>query len=74
MNDTNVLLDTTLTDRQKGYGHTLHTVLGAQGFDGFCSSSIRPFATFLLLVAHGDLDTFDHFGCEDRRDATQAES
>lgn len=65
----NVLPDTTLTSRQKGYGHTLHTVLGAQGFDGFCSSSIRPLATLLLLVAHSDLHTFDHFGGEDRSDA-----
>lgn len=67
-----MLPDTNHTD-QKGYGHTLHTVLSAQGFDGFCSASIRPLATLLLLVAHSDLHTFDHFGCEDRSDAAQAE-
>lgn len=66
------LIPTTLTSCQKGYGHTLHTVLSAQGFDGFRSSSIRPLATLLLLVAHSDLHTFDHFGCEDRSNAAQA--
>lgn len=48
-------------------------MLGAQGFDGFRGPRIRPPATFLLLVAHGDLNAMEHFGCEDRRDAAQAE-
>lgn len=66
----NGLPDPDHTDQlRKGYGHTLHTVLGTQGFDGFRGSSIWPLAPLLLLMAHGDLHIFDHFGCEDRSDA-----
>lgn len=57
----------------KGYGHSLHTVLGTHGFDGLRGAGIRPLAAFLLLVAHGDFDTREHFGREDRSDAAQAE-
>lgn len=58
---------------QKGYGHSLHTVLGAQGLDGLCGPRVGPLAAFLLLVAHGDLDAAEHFGCENGSDAAQAE-
>lgn len=57
----------------KGYGHALHTVLGAQRFDGLRGPGIWPLATFLLLVAHGDLNAMEHFGCKDGGDAAQAE-
>ena len=57
----------------KGYGHSRHTVLGTQGFDDLRGPGIRPLAAFLLLVAHGDLDTSEHFGGEDGSDAAQAE-
>lgn len=63
------LIPTAPPSCQKGYGHTLHTVLGTQSFDGFRSSSIRPLAALLLLVAYSDLHTFDHFGCQNRSDA-----
>lgn len=57
----------------EGYGHVLHTVLGAQRSDGLCGPSVRPLAALLLLMAHGDLDATEHFGREDRSDTAQAE-
>jgi hypothetical protein len=61
------------TGYQKGYGYTLHTMLCTQGLDGLCSPSIRPPAALLLFMTHSDLDVSEHSGCEDRRDAAQAE-
>lgn len=57
----------------EGYGHVHDTVLGAQSFDDLCGPSVWPLATFLLLVAHSDLDAPEHFGREHGSDAAQAE-
>jgi len=62
-NDTSLNSVNTEINR-KGYSYFFHTVLSSQFFNGSCSPSVRPLATFLFFMAHSYFSTRENLRCQ----------